>query len=113
MWLLDHNLPRQLLALLKSSGISVESVHQRKWEFLENGDLVEIAVKKGFDCILTKDVRFEVSSKKAFNNYPDFCIVLIRIPQAPGDIYCERFLKAWQESPIQPIPGQVVVWPTI
>lgn len=55
MWLLDHNLPRQLFETFRDSiGIPVETANNRQWECLENGALVRTAVAAGFTCILTK-----------------------------------------------------------
>ena len=114
MWLLDHNLPRQLYEVFVSSlKISAETANNRQWETLENGALVRAAVHAGFTCILTKDVRFRESAAKTLLLYPDFSIVLITLKQQRGIHYAEAFLGAWKVAPILPIPGQLVVWPEI
>lgn len=112
MWLLDHNLPRQIFEVFRNSiHIPAETTSNRKWEYLENGDLVRIAVAAGFTCILTKDVRFRESAAKTLLIYPSFSIVLITIKQQRGPLYAEAFLSAWKIAPIKPVPGHLVVWP--
>ncbi|MBI3535245.1 MAG: DUF5615 family PIN-like protein [Deltaproteobacteria bacterium] len=110
MWLLDHNLPRQLFEVFRDSiGISVETASNRQWEYLENGDLVRTAVAAGFTCILTKDVRFHESAAKTLLLHPNFSIVLITLKQQRGPLYAKEFLSAWKIKPIQPSPGQLVI----
>ena len=54
MWLLDHKLPLQVFEVFKNSlKISAETVRNRGWDHLENGELVKIAAEAGFFCILT------------------------------------------------------------
>ena len=43
MWLLDHNLPIQLLECLKSLNIESDSTANREWQELTNGKLVSSA----------------------------------------------------------------------
>ena len=51
--LLDENLPHDLRNLL--SGHEVFTVAYMGWAGTENGDLLKIAAKSGFDVMLTKD----------------------------------------------------------
>jgi hypothetical protein len=44
MWLLDANMPLQLVALLRDLGIEADSAVARGWNKLSNGLLVEAAV---------------------------------------------------------------------
>ncbi len=114
MWLLDHNLPRQLYEVFKESiKIPVETANNRNWEALENGELVRAAVAGGFSCILTKDVRFRDSASKTLLFYPNFSIVLITLKQQRGPLYAKAFLSSWSAAPIQPVPGRLVIWPKI
>jgi predicted nuclease of predicted toxin-antitoxin system len=51
--LLDENLPHRLRPLLV--GHDVYTVAYMKWKGIENGELLQLAAKNGFDAILTKD----------------------------------------------------------
>jgi predicted nuclease of predicted toxin-antitoxin system len=51
--LLDENLPHRLRSLL--TGHEVYTVAYMKWNGIENGELLELAAKSGFDAMLTKD----------------------------------------------------------
>jgi hypothetical protein len=53
MWLLDANMPLQLVVLLKGLGIQVDSAITRGWNRLSNGAFVSAAVGAGFDVLLT------------------------------------------------------------
>ena len=48
MWLLDANMPVQLVALLKELGIEADSSGARGWNTLSNGSLVTEAVRAKF-----------------------------------------------------------------
>ncbi len=65
MWLLDANMPLQLVALLRDLGIEADSAVARGWNTLSNGRLVEAAVHANFAALLTRqDVR-NVRAKRA------------------------------------------------
>jgi hypothetical protein len=113
MWLLDHNLPRQVYDVLKSLSVSCETTDNRGWDALENGALVSAAYEAGFDCILTRDVLFSESAGKALKNYPKMAVVLLRLPQAKGSIYAATFVNNWKNQKIIPIPGKLVEWPIL
>ena len=51
--LLDENLPHRLRPLL--IGHEVYTVAFMKWKGVENGELLELAAKNGFEAMLTKD----------------------------------------------------------
>ena len=68
MWLLDHNLPRQLAPILVELGIPCETTRSRGWEQLRNGDLVRTARTAGFTVILTRDRGFGGSAQKALKD---------------------------------------------
>jgi len=51
--LLDENLPHRLRPLLV--GHDVYTVAYMKWKGIENGELLELAAKNGFDALVTKD----------------------------------------------------------
>jgi hypothetical protein len=111
MWLLDHNLPRQVYEVLKSLSVHCETTDNRGWDHLENGDLVSVANQAGFDCILTRDVLFGLSAAKALKKYPQMAVVLIRLPQAKGSVYSVRFMDQWKQQKITPKAGSLIEWP--
>lgn len=51
--LLDENLPHRLRPLLV--GHDVYTVSFMKWKGIENGQLLDLAAKNGFDALVTKD----------------------------------------------------------
>ena len=51
--LLDENLPHRLRPLLV--GHDVFTVAYMKWKGIENGELLELAARNGFDAVVTKD----------------------------------------------------------
>jgi Domain of unknown function (DUF5615) len=112
MWLLDVNLPKKIAGLLGEFGITAESADDRGWGGLTNGALVEAAQQAGFQCILTRDRLFSESAARALKRFPQFCVVLVTIPQLRGPEFLEEFRSAWVRGPIQPIAGQWLHWPT-
>jgi predicted nuclease of predicted toxin-antitoxin system len=51
--LLDENLPHRLRPLLV--GHEVFTVAYMNWKGIENGELLDLAAKNGFDALVTKD----------------------------------------------------------
>jgi predicted nuclease of predicted toxin-antitoxin system len=51
--LLDENLPHRLRPLLV--GHDVYTVSYMNWKGIENGELLELAAKNGFEVLVTKD----------------------------------------------------------
>ena len=45
MWLLDANMPNNIIAVLGAFGIEAHTAESRGWKGLTNGDLVEAAVQ--------------------------------------------------------------------
>lgn len=111
MWLLDHNIPHQLAFVLRDKGVACETAFFKKWHKLHNGDLLQAAIKGGFECILTKDVGFMTSAYSKIKRYNQLAIVVIAMPQARWPIYKKYFLEQWQRHPIEPQKGQVQHWP--
>jgi len=58
MWLLDANMPIELVALLKELGIEADSTVARGWNSLSNGKLVSAAAQAKFTALLTRDRLF-------------------------------------------------------
>lgn len=111
MWLLDHNLPRQLIPVFQTLGIQVETTISRGWEKLSNGELVQSAATARFDCILTRDAAFGHSAEKALKRFPHVCVVLITLPQQRGGAYARAFQEAWARKLIVPVAGKLIRWP--
>ena len=111
MWLLDHNVPWQLLHTLQSLSIPCDTTYNKGWSDFENGDLVKKAIKEKFTCILTRDKLFSQSARKVLKSNTNIAIVLLTILQSKGKQYATTFLKEWEKEPINPIPGQVLIWP--
>ncbi len=111
MWLLDVNLPKKIGGFLGELGIEACSADDRGWGGLTNGALVEAAQQAGFRCILTRDRLFSESAARALQRFPEFCVVLVTIPQLRGPEFLEQFRNAWVRSPIQPVSGQLLRWP--
>ena len=112
MWLLDHNLPRQLAPIFQSLGVPADTTAQRDWQTLSNGDLVKMAAAGGITCILTKDLDFGRSAEKALKKFPSVSVVLITLPQQRGPAYARAFEEAWSRKSISPVPGKFTRWPT-
>jgi hypothetical protein len=83
----------------------------RGWKDLSNGDLVAAAVKSGFECLLTRDQLFGESASRSLKRFPDFALVIVKLPQVHWQQYVESFVRAWNAGPIQPIRGTVTHWP--
>ena len=111
MRLLDVNMPRRVASLLGEFGISAHSAEDRGWNGLTNGALVEAAVQEGFKCILTRDRLFSESAGRTPKRFPDFCVVLILIPQLRGPDFLTHFRNESERSRIQPVGGRLLRWP--
>ena len=79
MWLLDANMPIQLVALLKELGIEADSSVARGWNTLSNGNLVNAAVRAKFSALLTRDRLFGESAAQTLKVHNEFCIVRVRL----------------------------------
>jgi len=71
-----------------------------------------MAVSRGFEVILTNDVRILESSGKNLLKYPNFGLVLLRLPQVSSENYLTLFKAAWTTFPIVPEFGKIVSWPS-
>ena len=111
MWLLDVNLPTDLLALLRGYGITCDTTANRGWRDLTNGLLAEAAFGAGFRVILTRDRLFGESAARALRALPELAIVVVALPQARAAIYLAEFRKHWERQPIIPMAGGIAEWP--
>lgn len=100
MSLLDVNLPKKFGQLLGEFGIDAHNADDRGWSNLTNGALVESAVRAGFACLLTRDRLFGESAARTLRRFPEFCVVLVMIPQLRGPEFLEQFRGAWARNPI-------------
>ena len=69
MWLLDANMDVHLVSVLADFGVAAEAASRRGWEALTNGDLVEIAAREGFTCVLTQDRLFGQSAQEISRSF--------------------------------------------
>jgi len=111
MWLLDVNMPRQLVSPLEGLGIKTETALAREWSGLSNGALLEAAASAGFRCLLTRDRLFGEPAARALEQFPEFSVVLVTLPQLRAQRFLEEFRAAWSNGPIIPTPGAMVNWP--
>src|SRR5215471_20865140 len=105
MWLLDKNVPIQLVALLQSLGIDSVTVEAKAWEGLTNGELVAAAVTAGISCILTRDRLFGQSAARSLRVHPSLSVVVLRLVQLRAQAFLDAFEQAWFSKPIEPISG--------
>jgi uncharacterized protein DUF5615 len=112
MWLLDANMPVQLVALLRDDfGVNADHAVNLGWTALSNGLLVKSAIDGGFSAILTRDRLFGESAASALKGQREFCIVLITLPQLRAPQFLQAFQGAWQIAKIITAPGQMIEWP--
>ena len=111
MWLLDANMPVQLVAMLKELGLDADSAVSRGWNTLSNGSLVRAAAQTNFTVLLTRDRLFGETASSALRVYPDFSIVRITLPQLRAAAFLSAFRAAWQTARIIPVPGRMTEWP--
>jgi hypothetical protein len=111
MWLLDANMPVQLVLLLKELGVEAESAVNRGWNSLSNGSLVSIAVREKFTALLTRDRLFGESAASMLKAHTEFCVVRITLPQLRAQQFLQAFRAAWEKARIIAAPGQMIEWP--
>ena len=111
MWLLDANMPVQLVALLGELGIEADSAVACAWNTLSNGALVSAAVTAKFTALLTRDRLFGESAAQALEVYSKFGIVRVTLPQLRANQFLTAFRAAWQTARIVQAPGQMIEWP--
>jgi len=111
MWLLDANMPVQLVALLKDLGVEADSAVARGWNTLSNGSLVRAAARAKFTVLLTRDRLFGESAAGALRTNSEFCIVRVTLRQLRAAAFLQAFRAAWNEARIIPVPGGMIEWP--
>ena len=113
MWLLDANMPVQLVALLQDLAIEADMAAGRGWNTLSNGSLVSAAAQARFTVLLTRDRLFREAAAAAHRTHPDFCVVRVTLPQMRAAAFIRAFVVAWQEAPIAPAPRRMIEWPAM
>jgi hypothetical protein len=113
MWLLDANMPVQLVALLQELGIEADTAAVRGWNILSNGSLVSAAAEARFTVLPTRDRLFGETAAAALRRYPDFCVVRVTLPQLRTSAFMPPFRAARQKAPITPVPGRMLEWPLL
>lgn len=111
MWLLDANIPIQLVGLLRDLGVEADSAVGRGWNTLSNGNLVDVAVEAHFTALLTRDRLFGESAARALRINNEFSIVRVALPQLRASQFLAAFRTAWQAEQIVPVPGRMIEWP--
>lgn len=92
-WLLDANVPTQLVLTLKGFGVEAETAASLGWKQLTNGHLVEAASSLGFSAILTRDKRFQQSASETLKRFPAMALVVLVLSQAPALDFSAKFRK--------------------
>lgn len=111
MWLLDANMPVQLVTLLRELGVEADSAAARGWNTLGNGSLVIAAAGANFTVLLTRDRLFGESAANALRAHGEFCIVRVTLLQLRAAEFLSAFRAAWQAAQIIPVPGRIIEWP--
>jgi hypothetical protein len=112
MWLLDVNMPVKLISFLKAHGIDADTTHNRGWDALSNGVLVEAASKAGFVALLTRDRLFAESASRALKRFSHFSVIVVTLPQAGIKSYIASFEREWALEALSPQPGREIIWPS-
>jgi predicted nuclease of predicted toxin-antitoxin system len=112
VWLLDANVDIRISEVLAGLGISSRTTESQGWKPLSNGNLVSVAVAKGFTCLVTRDQLFTESAARSLRLFPQFAIVVLQLGQCKRSQYLAQFRQAWVIEPIVPIPGKSIGWPT-
>jgi predicted nuclease of predicted toxin-antitoxin system len=56
-WLLDHNIPKQLVEWLRGKGVAAETAFELAWRDLDDAQLLKRA-SRSHTVLLTRDKRF-------------------------------------------------------
>lgn len=69
------------------------------------------AAATAVSCILTRDRLFAQSAKKSLHIHQTISVVVWTFPQLRAAVFLEAFRQAWSAARIQPVEGQVQLWP--
>ena len=111
MWLLDKNVPRQMVAFLQGKGIDAKHAGDLGWGALRNGVLTRTAYQAGYRVLVTHDLDFDRDAAKELASRKDFAVVKIMLDTPGKSAYLALLAKYWLLEPIKPAPGGSVEWP--
>jgi predicted nuclease of predicted toxin-antitoxin system len=97
--LLDENLPRKLVAVLRAEGCETESVHTLRMQGLDNGRLYRFAVEN-FDLCFTRDFGFANNVRQGAPP-PQFKLLRVILPQKPQDEFIADFIAAFRVTELK------------
>ena len=97
--LLDENLPRKLVAALRSEGHEVESIHTLRMQGLDNGKLYQFAIQN-FDVCFTRDFGF-ANNVRQTKAPVKFKLLRVTLPQKPQDEFVKDFISALHASDLK------------
>ena len=106
--LVDHNLPPGVAGLLNEHGLVCSTAKSNGWDALTNGQLIEAAVKAGFEGIVTKDIRLHLDGEVSLRKYPTFAIVIVKLQQMKKRQYLERFAVELSQRKFVPVAGKII-----
>ena len=92
--LLDENLPRKLVAALRSECHEVESVIALRIQGLDNGRLYQFAVQN-FEICFTRDFGF-VNNIRQGKAPEGFRLLRVTLAQKPQDEFLKDFIAAFR-----------------
>ncbi len=94
--LLDENLPRKLVAALRTEGHEVESVHTLRMQGLDNGRLYQFAIQN-FEVCFTRDFGFTHNVRQG--KPPErFKLLRVTLEQKPQEEFIKDFIAAFRAS---------------
>ena len=94
--LLDENLPRKLVAALRTTDHVAESVHTLKMEGLDNGRLYQFAIEN-FDLCFTRDFGFIHNARQGLTPVK-FKLLRVVLAQKPQDEFVSDFIAEFRQS---------------
>ena len=92
--LLDENLPRKLVAALRTEGHEVESVHTLRMQGLDNGRLYQFALQN-FDVCFTRDFGFTNNIRQG-QSPAKFKLLRVTLEQKPQDEFIKDFIATFR-----------------
>ncbi len=111
MWLLDKNVPRQVMAFLRSVGIDSKHAGDIGWGALRNGVLTKTAYEAGYRVLVTHDLDFDRDAAKELAGRKDFAVVKILLDTPGKHAYLALLDKYWLLEQIVPKFGGSIEWP--
>ena len=111
MWLLDKNVPIQMVAFLRDRNIEAKHAGDLEWGALRNGVLTKTAYEAGYRVLVTHDLDFDRDAAKELAIRSDFAVVKILLDTPGKSAYVALLGKYWPREPMIPTFGSSVAWP--